>query len=150
MLRFMAITCMIGNTLVLEKCSSSIARKFGNSRTMSGLPARKQSGGRAISAQSISPAASIWLKDLSATRVSCTPGGRPPLDLLDAARLIGAGLVPMHVGELDAGLVVQPAAHVDGGGVRPFGGADRAALEIGGGLDAGLAVHIERTEPEQA
>jgi len=72
------------------------------------------------------------------------------LDLLDAAGLVGAGLIPVHVLKLDAGLMVQPAAHVDGGGVRPFGRADRLSLEVGRGLDAAFAVHVERAKPEQA
>jgi hypothetical protein len=55
----------------------------------------------------------------------------------------------VHVGELHAGLVVEPAAHVDRGGVRPFRRADGLALEIGRGLDPALAVDVERAEPEQ-
>ncbi len=90
------------------------------------------------------------LSDLSATRVSFKPAGRLELDLLDAAGLVGAGLVPVHVGEPHAGLVVEPAAHVDGGGVRPFRRADGLALEVGRGFDPALAVDVERAEPEQA
>ena len=55
----------------------------------------------------------------------------------------------MHVVERDAVLVVQPAAHVDGGGVRPFRRADGLALEVGGGFDPALLVDVERREAEQ-
>ncbi len=47
--------------------------------------------------------------------------GQAQLDLLDAAGLVGAGLVPVHVLQRHAVLVVEPAAHIDRGGVRPFG-----------------------------
>ena len=100
-------------------------------------------------AQSISPAASMSLSDLSGTRVSLTPFGQAQLDLLDAAGLVGAGLKPMDVLQADAVLVVEPAAHIDGGGVRPFRRADLLALEVLGGFDAALLVDVERREAEQ-
>ena len=81
-------------------------------------------------AQSISPAASSSLSDLSATRVSFTPSGRLSSTFSLAARRIGARLIPVHIRELDAHLVVHPAAHVDRGRMRPFGRADVLALEV--------------------
>src|SRR5262245_3686925 len=72
------------------------------------------------------------------------------LDLLDAAGLVGAGLVPMDVLELDAVLIVEPAAHVDGGGVGPFRRADGLALEIGRRPDFAVLVDVERRESKQA
>ena len=70
------------------------------------------------------------------------------LDLLGAAGLVEAGLVPVHVLELDAALVAEPAAHIDRGGVRPFRRADLLALEVLGALDLALLVDEERREPE--
>ncbi len=72
------------------------------------------------------------------------------LDLLLAARRIRAGLVPVHVGELHAHLVVHPAAHIDGRRMRPFRRADLLALEVRDRFDAALLVHVERREAEQA
>ena len=56
----------------------------------------------------------------------------------------------MDVGKLHAVLVAEPAAHIDGGRVRPFRRADALALQVGGAFDAGVFVHVERGEPEQA
>ena len=49
----------------------------------------------------------------------------------------------------DAVLVVEPAAHVDRGGVRPFGRADRLALEVGRRFDLAVLVDVEGREAEQ-
>src|SRR5262245_4432264 len=75
--------------------------------------------------------------------------GQAELDLLDAPGLVGAGLVPMHVLERHSVLVVEPATHVDGGGVRPFRRADGLALEVGRGFDPAVFVDVERREAEQ-
>ena len=76
--------------------------------------------------------------------------GEAELDLLDAPRLVRARLIPVHVLQPHPMLVAEPAPHVHGGGVRPFGRADRLALEIRRAFDAGLPVHVERGEAEQA
>jgi hypothetical protein len=55
----------------------------------------------------------------------------------------------VHVAQSDAVLVVEPAAHIDRGGVGPFGRADRLALEIGRRFDLAAPVHVEGREPEQ-
>ncbi len=82
-------------------------------------------------------------------RVSLTPLGRAQFDLLDPPGLVGAGLVPVDVLEADAVLVAEPAAHVDRGGVCPFGRADLLALEVLGAPDLALLVDVERREAEQ-
>src|SRR5262249_61123602 len=64
-------------------------------------------------------------------------------DFLDAARLVGACLVPVDVAEPDAVLVIEPAAHIDRGRMGPFGRADRLTLEIGGGFDLSPLFFIE-------
>ena len=64
------------------------------------------------------------LSVFSGMLVSVTPFGSAQFDLFDAASLVGAGLHPVDVGERDAALVHQPAAHIDRGGVRPFRHAD--------------------------
>src|SRR5262245_25295969 len=56
----------------------------------------------------------------------------------------------MHSGEPDAVLVVEPAAHVDGGGVCPFGRADPLAFEIRGRPDLAVLVDVEGREAEVA
>src|SRR5262249_37856527 len=70
------------------------------------------------------------------------------LDLLSASGLVGTGLIPMHIGELDAMLVVEPAAHVDRSGMRPFGRADGFALEVRGRFDLAVPVDVEGRETE--
>ena len=55
----------------------------------------------------------------------------------------------MHVLQPNAVLIIEPAAHIDGSRVRPFGRADRRALEIGCGFDVALPVDIEGGETEQ-
>ena len=95
-------------------------------------------------AQSISPDASISLSDLVGDAGELDALGQVELDLLDAARLVGAGLIPVDVLQRDALLVLHPAAHVDGGGVRPFRRTDFLALEILDGFDPALLVDVER------
>src|SRR5205085_9697330 len=56
--------------------------------------------------------------------------GQIDLDLLGASGLIRAGLAPFDVGELDAVLIVEPPAHIDGSSVRPFGRANPSSLEV--------------------
>ena len=101
-------------------------------------------------AQSISLAASISLSDLSETRVSRKPLGRFQLDLFLAARRIRARLIPVHIGQLDAHFIVQPAAHIDRCRMGPFRRTDALSLEIFGMFDAAFLVDVKRAEPEQA
>ena len=67
------------------------------------------------------------LSVLSGARVSSHAVGQVELDLFDAAGLVGAGLHPVDVGQRHADLVLQPAAHIDRGGLRPFRHADALA-----------------------
>jgi hypothetical protein len=55
----------------------------------------------------------------------------------------------MHVFQTHTMLVVEPTAHVDRGGVRPFGRADGLAFQILSLPDLAFLVHVERGEPEQ-
>jgi hypothetical protein len=83
------------------------------------------------------------------TRVSFTPFGRLS-STFSAAGLVRAGLIPVDVVKPDAVLIVEPAAHVDRGGVRPFRRADGLAPEVGGGLDLAVPVDVEGRESEKA
>ena len=56
----------------------------------------------------------------------------------------------MHIRQLHAAIIVHPTAHIDGGRVCPFRRADALALQVANRLDAGILVHIERREAEQA
>jgi hypothetical protein len=55
----------------------------------------------------------------------------------------------VDVFEGDAVLVGEPAAHIDGGGVRPFRRADGLALEVGRGFDLALLVDVEGREAKE-
>ena len=77
-------------------------------------------------------------------------GRQLELDFLDATGLVHAGLVPVDFGELDAVLVLQHAAHVDAGGLRPFRDADPATFQILRRTDAGLRAHVDRRVAEHA
>ncbi len=77
-------------------------------------------------------------------------GWQVELDLLDAAGLVGAGLIPVHLRQLDADLVVEPAAHVDRRCVGPFRRTDALAPEVVDGLDAAVPVYVERREAKHA
>ena len=68
---------------------------------------------------------------------------------LNPSSRIGAGLIPVHIGQFDAAVIVHPAAHIDGGGMGPFRRADALALQVLHGLDVGVLVYIERGKPEQ-
>ena len=100
-------------------------------------------------AQSISCAAEQLAQRLVGDARQLQALGQIELDLLLAARRIRAGLVPVHVGQLHAHLVVHPAAHIDGGRMRPFGRADLLALQVLDRFDPALLVHVERREAEQ-
>ena len=83
-----------------------------------------------------------------ATRVSRTPSGRDSSTFSSGPGALAPAWYHSTSVELDADLVVQPAAHVDGGGVGPLRRADPLAAQVLGGLDAAAAVHVERAEPE--
>jgi len=105
---------------------------------MSGCPSRKQVGGRAMIAASMSPARQLDAR------------GQRQLDFLLATRCVGAGLKPLDLVQLHADLVVQPAAHVDGGRMGPLGRSDPLAAQILGGRDAAALVDVDGTEAKHA
>ncbi len=72
------------------------------------------------------------------------------LHLLDPAGLSHARLDPLDAREVDAVLVLEHAAHVDAGGLRPLGNADPLALQILGLLDGGVFRKIDRRMAEDA
>src|SRR5215475_8851935 len=71
------------------------------------------------------------------------------LDLLDAAGLVGACLVPVDVAQPDAVLVIEPAAHIDRRRMGPFGRADRLTPEIGRRFDLALLNSRRTTRTER-
>jgi hypothetical protein len=56
----------------------------------------------------------------------------------------------MHIFQAHTMLVIEPAAHIDRRGVRPFGRADGLAFQILSFFDLAFLVHVERGETEQS
>jgi hypothetical protein len=56
----------------------------------------------------------------------------------------------MHLRQFDTAIIMHPAAHVDGGRMRPFRRANAFAPQVFHRLDAGVLVHIEGREAEKS
>ena len=74
-------------------------------------------------------------------------GGQLELHLLRPPGLVDPGLQPLDLGEIDAVVLGEHAAHIDAGGLRPFRNADRAAFEVFGGFDPAVGAHVDRGMP---
>ena len=70
-------------------------------------------------------------------------GGQLQLHLLRAPGLVDPGLHPLDLGEIDAVVVGEKAAHIDAGGLRPFRNADRAAFQVLRAFDPAVAAHVD-------
>ncbi len=69
--------------------------------------------------------------------------GQLERDLLGAAGLVHPRLQPTDLGEVDAFVLGEEAAHIDAGGLRPFRDADALALEVLRAPDAAVAADVD-------
>ena len=76
--------------------------------------------------------------------------GQLELQVLVAAGLVGPGLHPLDLLELDADVVHQIAARIDARGVRKVRVADALAAQLFERIDAAALLHIERRVAEHA
>src|SRR3979409_1152584 len=72
------------------------------------------------------------------------PGGGLGAALLRWPGRVHPVLQPLDLGEVDAVVLGEKAAHIDAGGLRPFRNADGAALEVLRGFCAAIAAETDR------